>query len=320
MGVPGQFPGREQSLAALGVVFALAEKVYKPGDMIEGYRMMAELGRGAASIIYLVQDPKTKQIWALKHVIRHSDKDVRFLDQAESEYEIANKLDHSAIRKIDKCIKKKTGLLTVSELYLVMELVDGISVDRSPPKTFEMAADIFEQTARAMAYMHSKGYVHADMKPNNIIVDAQSRAKIIDLGQSCKTGTVKKRIQGTPDYIAPEQVHRRPITEKTDIYNLGATMYWAVTRKFVPTALAKDPDSLVGSLDDSLMEKPKRPIELNAKVPELLDRLIMDCVEIEAANRPASMDVVAERLNLIRGKLLAEAEMRKSGSFRRVSP
>ena len=84
--------------------------------------------------------------------------------------------------------------------------------------------------------------------------------KVIDLGQSCPIGTVKPRIQGTPDYIAPEQVHRRPITPLTDVYNFGATMYWVLTRQHVPTALAKG-DSLMGSLDDNLIAKPARTIE-----------------------------------------------------------
>ncbi|MBL0869416.1 MAG: serine/threonine protein kinase [Phycisphaerales bacterium] len=293
--------------------------IYKPGDLVEGLRVMSELGKGAASVIYLVQDPKTKQIWALKHVAKENEKDERFLEQTESEYQIAAKLDHPGLRKVDRLIKKKSGLLTVSELFLVMELVDGTSVDRSPPKTFESAAEIFESTARALAYMHSKGFVHADMKPNNIIVDAQGNTKVIDLGQSCTLGTVKKRIQGTPDYIAPEQVHRRPITEKTDIYNLGATMYWALTRKHVPTALGKE-DSLLGTLDDSMVAKPKPPSQLNSRVPEHFDKLIMQCVEIEPAMRPSSMSEVADRLAMIRGALLKEATLRKSGSFRRVTP
>jgi eukaryotic-like serine/threonine-protein kinase len=290
----------------------------KPGELIEGYRVLSELGRGAASIIYLVQDPKTKQIWALKHVAKEDAKDDRFLKQTECEAEIAAKLQHPNIRRVERMIKRKDGLLSVSELILVMELIDGEPLDKAPPRTFEQAAHTFEQVARAMAFMHAKGIVHADMKPNNVIVTAAGEAKIIDLGQSCATNTVKKRIQGTPDYIAPEQVHRRPITEKTDVYNLGATMYWALTRRFVPTALAK-PDSLVGSLDDELMEKPKPTTEWNSRVPEMFDKLIMECVEIEPARRPESMIAVAEKLNLIRGKLLAEAELRKSGSFRQVT-
>ncbi len=275
---------------------------------------MAELGRGAASIIYLVQDLKSKQVWALKHVVKETAKDLRFIEQAEREFEVASKLDHPVIRKIFKVLKKKQNLLSVSDLWLVMEVVDGASLEREPPNTFESAAAIFEQVARGMAYMHSQGYVHADMKPNNIIVDDEGTCKVIDLGQSCKIGTVKERIQGTPDYIAPEQVHRRAITEKTDIYNLGATMYWALTRQFVPTALtAAKSDSLVSHKDDRLMERPKRPQEHNSRVPDMFDKLIMDCVEIDAGKRPRTMLDVADKLNFIYAKLLAEQELRRSG-------
>jgi serine/threonine-protein kinase len=291
----------------------------KPGDIVEGYRVMSELGRGAASVIYLVQDPKTSQVWALKHVTKDSPKDQRFLDQAEAEYNIASKLNDPRVRKISRLIKKKPSVFTsVSDLWLVMEVVDGSSLERDPPHTFEDAAWIFEQVARGMAYMHKRGFAHADMKPNNIIVNDDGLAKIIDLGQSCKLGTVKERIQGTPDYIAPEQVHRRPITQKTDIYNLGATMYWCLTRSFVPTALARG-DSLVGSREDHLMERPKPTIEINERVPPMFDRLIMESVQIDPASRPASMDDVADRLNFIRAKLLAEAELRKSGMLPRIS-
>ncbi len=292
--------------------------VFKKGDIVEGFRVEAEIGRGAESIIYVVQDPKAKEVWALKHVVKETEKDERFLEQIEAEHTIGSKLRHSGVRGMGRLIKKRPGLLSAcNEMMLLMELVDGVSLEREPPKTFEAAAWTFEQVARALAYMHGKGFVHADMKPNNIVVDAAGNAKVIDLGQSCPINTVKKRIQGTADYIAPEQVHRRPITGKTDVYNLGATMYQCLTKAYVPTALAK-PDSLLGSLDDSLVPKPKRPIEINERVPELFDKLIMECVEVEPARRP-EMDEVAERLNLIRGKLLAEGEMRKSGSFRRVS-
>ncbi len=290
----------------------------KQGEMVEGFRVMAELGRGAASIIYLVQDPKSKQIWALKNVVRDSEKDQRFLDQALTEYEIGSKIRSPRIRRVEKCITKKTGLLTVGELFLVMEHVDGASVEREPPATFEDAVLVCEQVAQGLANMHTAGFVHADMKPNNIIVDNELNAKVIDLGQSCKIGTVKQRIQGTPDYIAPEQVHRRAITPKTDVYNLGAAMYWMLTRSFVPTALAKG-DSLLGSVEDHLLERPKRSIDLNPRVPEMLDKLVMECVEVNPDQRP-SMEQVADRLNLIRGKLHAEQILRKSGQLPKIEP
>jgi serine/threonine-protein kinase len=294
-------------------------EILKPGDNVEGYRILKELGRGAASVIYAVQDPKTKQVWSLKHVEKDDEKSIRFLEQAEQEYQVAAKVGSDKVRKIEKIIKKKESLLGgVNDLYLVMDFVDGASCERSPPQTFEDALFVFEQVAQGLADMHAKGFVHADMKPNNIIVDEKLNAVIIDLGQSCKIGTVKQRIQGTPDYIAPEQVHRRAITPKTDVYNLGAALYWVLTRSFIPTALAKS-TSLVGSVDDSLLAKPKKPSEINPRVPELMDQLIMQCVEVDPDKRP-SMEIVHDRINFVRSKLLAEAQLRKSGMRPKIDP
>jgi len=281
---------------------------YKKGDTVEGFRILGELGRGAASIIYLAKDTKSDHIWALKHVAKLEPKDQRFLDQAEAEAEINRQLSHPRIRKIDRVVRKRAGLLSgVSDLYIVMELVDGEALDRRPPKTFEAAVSVFEQTADALAYMHERGFVHADMKPNNIVVTAEGDVKIIDLGQSCKVGTVKERIQGTPDYIAPEQVHCRPITGKTDIYNLGATMYFMLTRTKVPTALPGG-DSLVSRLDDNLIERPKPAALLNPRIHAKLNEIIMQCVEVDSEKRPESMRYVADRLQLVLGILRAKRE------------
>jgi len=284
--------------------------VWKKGDTVEGYRVISEIGRGAASVIYLVQDPKTKQIWALKHVVKKNPKEQRFLDQTETEYKIASQLDHESIRKIPRIIKKGS-LLKTNELYLVMELVDGISLHEEQPDDLATLVDIFQQTASALGQMHDRGFVHADMKPHNVIVgvdlDNNHTAKLIDLGQSCKNGTIKKRIQGTPDYIAPEQVHRREITPKTDIYNFGATMYWVLTGKNIPTAMGSKNDSLMGSLDDNLIEKATPVSEINPLVPERLNELVMQCVEVDIDKRPGSIDAVANKLDLILGMIRAES-------------
>ena len=283
---------------------------WKKGDTVEGYRVMSEIGRGAASVIYLVQDPKSKQVWALKHVVKNKNnpKEQRFLDQTEAEYKIASQLDHESIRKIPKIIKKGS-LLKTNELYLVMELVDGVSLHEEQPDDLATTVDVFHQTASALAQMHDRGFVHADMKPHNVIVgvglDGVYTAKLIDLGQSCKIGTIKKRIQGTPDYIAPEQVHRRAITAKTDIYNFGATMYWVLTGKNIPTAMGTKSDSLMGSVDDALITKATPVKEINPQVPDRLNDLVMQCIEIDPDDRIEDMDQVAHTLDLILGILRA---------------
>jgi len=283
---------------------------FKPGDSVEGFRVMSELGRGAASIVYLVQDPKTKQIWALKHVVKRDAKEQRFLDQAEIEYRIASSIDHDSIRKIPRIIKKGS-LLRANELFMLMEFVDGVSMHEESPATLEQTVDLLRQTSAGLAEMHRHGYVHADMKPHNVIVGADIRgnlsAKLIDLGQSCKIGTVKKRIQGTPDYISPEQVRREAITPRTDIYNFGATMYFVLTGKNIPTAMGAKNDSLTGSAERTRIEKPTPIHELRDDLPERLCDTIMRCIEIEPAKRPESMDEVTKKLDLALGILRAPA-------------
>ncbi len=292
---------------------------YKPGDLVEGYRVLRLMGSGAASHIYVVQDPKTKEIWALKHVEKHEHKDSRFLDQALLEADVASRLNHASIRRIERVVKR-LKLLRVTDIFLVMEFVDGISMEKDPPREdLPLALHIFEQVAQALTHMHDRGFVHADMKPNNVMVCENEVAKIIDLGQSCPIGTVKPRIQGTPDYIAPEQVHRHPITPRTDVYNFGATMYWVLSGQNIPTALSNKSDSLVGKVDAKLLQKAKPVRELNPNVPARLNDLIMHCIEPDPEKRPPNMAVVADQLNLIssivktRGKA-ASGDSRAGGS------
>lgn len=273
--------------------------------LISGYRILDTIGTGAASVLFAVQDPRTKQVWALKHVVKNSEKDQRFIEQVETEYAVGSRLDHPNIRHVER-IHRHRKLFRVNSVSLVCELVDGISLDQKLPKTYAQAVRIFTQVARGMAHMHGRGFVHADMKPSNILLTDEDRVKIIDLGQACAVGAIKKRIQGTPGYMAPEQAHRQAITPKTDIYNLGATMYWVLVREVMPTAMPpKDgTDSLYsGALDAEMVEPPIPPIEKLPDIHPLLSKQIMDCVHIHPDLRPDSMELVANRLELI-GDLL----------------
>jgi eukaryotic-like serine/threonine-protein kinase len=185
------------------------------------YEVLERLGEGARSTIYHVVDPATKKSYALKHVVRAEPKDLRFIQQMETEFEISRQFDHPNLRRSYDLKVVKTLLLKVSEAYLVMELVDGKTLDVRPPADMMAILDTFIFVAQGLKGMHQLGYVHCDLKPNNIMRDDKGVVKIIDFGQSCKIGTVKERIQGTPDFIAPEQVARRPISIQTDVFNLG---------------------------------------------------------------------------------------------------
>ena len=167
---------------------------------------------------------------------------------------------------------------------------------------------VFRQVAKALLHMHQRGFVHTDLKPNNIMLTEKGQVKVIDLGQACRVGTVKKRIQGTPGYMAPEQAHRQAITPKTDVYNLGATMYWVLCRDVIHTALPpKDDNSLfTGALDTSLVEAPVPPHQRDPRIHPLLSQQVLDCVKLGPEQRP-DMQVVLDRLQLI-GEVLENPE------------
>jgi len=261
---------------------------------IAGFDVVATLGQGARSTIYHVRDPKTGEQYALKRVIRRDTADDRYLDQAISEHHVANQFDHPSLRKSIRLIKQRDFIRT-SEVLVLMELVLGKTLEQEQPRTMLGMTRVIRDVALGLAKMHEHRYVHADIKPNNIMATADGRIKIIDFGQSCPTGTIKERIQGTPDYIAPEQVKRKHITAQTDIFNLGATMYWLLTGQFVPTMI---PKKNAAGLSLRVDRPFPAPAELNDQVPPALSRLVMECVNKKPEDRPRSMAAVIDRLNL----------------------
>jgi serine/threonine-protein kinase len=261
-----------------------------------GYDVIDFIGKGAGSDIYAVSDPLTNQIYALKHVVRKTDKDARFVEQLENEYEVSRRFSHPNLRKSLDMKLEKTWLGKVTEAALVMELFDGMPLDVNPPSGLLDLLDVFIQTARGLEALHASGYCHCDLKPNNILVGPDGSVKVIDFGQACKCGTVKERIQGTPDYIAPEQVKRDAVTFRTDVFNFGATLYWALSGQKIPTlfTIKQDQNSFL------LHEKIPTPAELNPNVPEALSNLAMECIHMNPVKRPENMTDVGRRLETIR--------------------
>jgi eukaryotic-like serine/threonine-protein kinase len=282
-------------------------------ERIAGYQVLSVLGYGANSTIFAVNDPKDSKQYALKRVVRKDQADQRFIDQMVNEYKVSTQINHSTIRRCH-ALKKKRSLFTVQEAYLVMELVPGQNLVQRRPATLAQLARVFLVTCDALIAVNKAGYVHADMKPNNIIMDDKGGVKIIDLGQSCPIGTVKTRIQGTPDYIAPEQVKRRPLTAQTDMFNFGATMYWCVTDRHIPTLI---PDETERRNED---RKFYPASHYNADLPQPLDALIRDCLRSKPIDRPESWETLRSRLELISLKLDREQPTRAASPAAGTGP
>ena len=261
---------------------------------VPGCQIMDFLGSGARSTIWRVRDRHTNRLFALKQVVKRPGDDGRFLAQAINEFNVSSCFDHPALRRCDQ-LRKFRKWFSLRELHLYMELCEGENCQVSRPLEINKVLRIFLPVADALAHMHSRGFVHGDIKPNNIIIASDGTVKIIDFGQSCRTGTIKERIQGTPDFIAPEQVHRRPLDGRTDIFNFGAALYWVLTGQAIPTVLPKKTES-IQLLSDSLLKPPE---EINPDVPPALSKLVMDCVEPQPRSRPASARDIISRLDLV---------------------
>jgi serine/threonine-protein kinase len=257
------------------------------------FTLLKRIGTGARSTIYLATDEQDEMIVALKRVTLEKPEDGRVFEQTENEYRVARRINHPYVRRCYK-LQKIRSMFKVKELLLSMEYFEGKTLEESPTLSLGDVLLVFRMVAGGLNAMHQQGFVHCDIKPNNILLSKSGSIKIIDLGQSCKIGTTKPRIQGTPDYIAPEQVRRKPLGPKTDIFNLGATMYWALTGKNVPTLIPKK-----NSLGLPVNEPRRAPHEIKKRIPINISRLVMDCIKDDPADRPDNMMTVVSRLDLM---------------------
>jgi serine/threonine-protein kinase len=260
---------------------------------LDGYTIIRRLGTGARSVIYLAVEENTRKRVAIKRAYLESPEDTRIFEQIETEFKVSRQLDHPYIRKCHELIRIRK-LLKTQELLMVMEFFDGKSLEEQQRLSMIDVLLVFRMVAVALNAMHEKGYVHCDIKPNNILFNSKGGIKIIDLGQSCRLGQIKKRIQGTPDYIAPEQVRREHLSHRTDIFNLGATMYWALTGKNVPTLIPKKNEF---GITIETISSFKSPHELYPKIPKVLSDVVMECVKEKPAERPSNMLEVTGRLD-----------------------
>jgi serine/threonine-protein kinase len=262
-----------------------------------GYEVVDLIGEGAASRIFAVTDPKTSQLYALKHVIRKTEKDIRYIDQVENEFNVSKQFRHPGLRRSFDFKTARKGMFgPLNEAALVMELVHGAPINEHPPGDVGAVVDCFIQTANALESMHKLKLVHCDLKPNNIIRDADGTVKVIDFGQTCPIGTEKQRVQGTPDFIAPEQVRLKPVSVRTDVYNFGATLYWALTGQRIPTLYT------IAKADRHILKEQQypAPANVNPSVPERLSKMVMNCVRYRPSERTDDMTAILDVLEVHR--------------------
>jgi serine/threonine protein kinase len=149
---------------------------------------------------------------------------------------------------------------------------------------------VFEKVAAGLVHMHKQGVLHADLKPNNIMLGRGMAVKVIDYGLAWVKDEPKDRVQGTPEYMAPETGSHKLINERTDIYNLGATMYRLVTLRHPPSVV---PSADGFQISETMFAEQLVPVgEINKAVPAGLCELIHRCLSYNAHKRPERMSEV----------------------------
>ena len=254
------------------------------------YRVVRSLGTGAGSTILMIEDTKNGRRLALKVVKRHEPADDVYINQAIHEFDVARRLNHPGLLKIfDMRVKK--GWFKTSGVELLMEYVQGDTLDELGVRDIPNLVLIFLHVCSAMKHMHRRGIYHGDLKPSNIMLSTNRDVRVLDFWHSVDLkGQPKDRVQGTPQYMAPEQAIERTVGEKTDIYNFGATMYRLLTGDYANMGLPAVGNGALGLM------RPKRPKEYDRTVPTVLDETIMSCLQTSPERRPESFHEIKHRL------------------------
>ncbi len=259
------------------------------------------IGLGAGSTISLVRDKATRKPYALKQVERKGPEDDIYIQQALHEFEVARLLRHRSLLTIYDC-RTRRSWFKVAAVELLMEYVDGAVLDEIQSLTLKQLVAVFRRVADALSHMHRRGIYHGDLKPGNVMVSKQGEVKVIDFGTAWIRGENKDRIQGTPEYMAPEQENRKVVDDRTDLYNLGATMYRMFTGQHANLGIL----GLNASRVSRRMLQP--PIAIVGGLPKELSDLIMECLQANPNRRPSSVREVRLQLDEIAKKLRTSSE------------
>jgi serine/threonine protein kinase len=271
------------------------------------FQVVGTLGSGAHSTILHVRRSADGKNYALKVVPIGGPEDQKFLDQAEHEYRVAQTLDHPNLIKVYALEPVKDWLFRTRKAHLLIEYVNGKTLDVCPRIPMPKLVQVFKCVADGLVHMHRRQVCHADLKPNNIMLSRSGDVKVLDFGLAWIKGDGKNRVQGTPEYMAPEQSKHRMVNERTDIYNFGATMYRLVTWRLPPATVSAEDGGI--PIDAKTWKRLLKPVqEYNPEAPAALCDLIHRCLSFNAHERPERMSEVQNALDRLVDELVTSPE------------
>jgi serine/threonine protein kinase len=251
------------------------------GELINHYRVLELVGRGAMGVVYKALDVNLDRQVAIKLMSDEARSDPHFVERFRQEARVQGALNHPNVAVLFDYFVHGGAPVAV------MEFIDGESLEqlirRRGPIPAHESIPIFKQALRGVAAAHRAGIVHRDLKPSNLMITKDNVVKVMDFGiakrQGVTSATKASTSIGSPLYMAPEQILGRAVDCRTDVYALGITLYELLTaqRPFNPRG---KPEYLV--LDAHVNDLPEPPTVYRLDIP----RPVVDAVMRSLAKEP----------------------------------
>lgn len=246
-----------------------------------------ELGSGGMGGVYMGRDKMLDRPVAVKVMQKELGADAEFVEKFKREAQSAAKLIHPNIAQV-----YSYGICDGMP-YIAMELAAGGSLysimNANPGKTdVARVIKICQQVAQALQCASDQGFVHGDVKPENVLLDSNGNAKLVDFGLAAMQKDTDE-IWGTPYYISPEKVRKEPVDFRADMYSLGGTLYHALTG--VAPFEGEDSIAVVKKRFEGL---PKKPSEIRSDLTPAIDNLVMTMLALDKENRYPSFEALLE--------------------------
>ncbi|VTT98455.1 serine threonine protein kinase : Serine/threonine protein kinase OS=Isosphaera pallida (strain ATCC 43644 / DSM 9630 / IS1B) GN=Isop_1188 PE=4 SV=1: Pkinase [Gemmataceae bacterium] len=270
-------------------------------EMIGGYRLRNLLQSGQTSQVFEVVEPTSNRHFAMKLLLPEAADKAEHRNILFNEAEVGEKLTHANVIRIFKVSRSPTTPHFIMEFFpsgslrLRLQAKDTAFIK-------EHARRIFKEMATGLAYMNAMGYVHRDVKPDNILVNPLGETKIIDFAITKKIpkGMArwfyrKGKPQGTPSFMSPEQINDEIPDARMDIYSYGCTLYELTTGR--PPFRGSTPNDLLGR---HFKEKPAPPTAYNPDLSDEFSQFVLKLLAKKKTDRPSNFHEVLMALKKVK--------------------
>ena len=267
------------------------------GKMLDNrYEILERIGTGGMAIVYKAKCHRLNRLVAVKILKSDLAQDEDFRRRFNAESQAVAQLSHPNIVSVYDV--SKGGDIE----YIVMELIDGITLKQYMEKRGQLnwreSLHFITQIMRGLSHAHSRGIVHRDIKPQNVMVLRDGSVKVADFGIACLENaaqTLTQEALGSVHYISPEQARGDRIDARSDIYSAGVVLYEMLTGR-----LPFEGDSAVSVAIQHLSSVPLAPREINPDIPEQLELICMKAMAPDLEKRYPSADAMIADLEAFR--------------------